>query len=109
MERIFSYGNRNTSFMRRHRKHCLMEVNVSEAVQTNILGTKIVADLAMKYNARKFVMVSTDKAVNPSNVMGCSKRICKVISIAREINRGAPENTGLLLPDLGTCWALMAR
>ena len=51
----------------------MMEVNVSEAIQTNVLGTKIVADLSVKYNANKFVMVSTDKAVNPSNVMGCSK------------------------------------
>ena len=49
-----------------------------EAVQTNILGTKVISDLAIKYKASKFVMVSTDKAVNPSNIMGCSKRICEI-------------------------------
>ncbi len=49
-----------------------MEDNVSESIQTNVLGTKNIADLAVKYNAEKFVMISTDKAVNPTNIMGCS-------------------------------------
>ena len=56
----------------------MMEDNVSESIQVNVAGTRILADLAVKYNAEKFVMVSTDKAVNPTNVMGCSKRICEI-------------------------------
>lgn len=56
----------------------MMEENVSEAIQTNIQGTKNLADLAVKHHAQKFVMVSTDKAVNPTNVMGCSKRISEI-------------------------------
>ncbi len=56
----------------------LMENNPSEAIKTNVLGTKIIADLAVKYGAMKFVMISTDKAVNPTNVMGASKRIAEI-------------------------------
>jgi FlaA1/EpsC-like NDP-sugar epimerase len=67
----------------------MMEDNVSEAIQNNVLGTKILADLAVKYGVDRFVMVSTDKAVNPSNVMGCSKRICEIYvqALARKVEK----------------------
>lgn len=65
----------------------MMEDNVSEAVQVNVLGTRVVADLSVKYKVETFVMVSTDKAVNPTNVMGCSKRIAEIYvqSLARKL------------------------
>ena len=56
----------------------MMEDNPSESIQNNVYGTRVIADLSVKYDVKKFVMISTDKAVNPTNVMGCSKRICEI-------------------------------
>jgi len=104
IEKLFSEFRPQYVFHAAAYKHVpMMENNVSESIQTNVQGTKIVADLAVKYKVDKFVMISTDKAVNPSNVMGCSKRICEIYiqSLAKYMEKRGTATTQFITTRFG--------
>jgi len=104
MEDIFRTYKPEYVFHAAAYKHVpMMEDNVSEAIQNNVKGTKILADLSVKYGVERFVMVSTDKAVNPSNVMGCSKRICEIYvqSLAKKIQKEGSAGTQFITTRFG--------
>ena len=104
MQEIFEEYRPEYVFHAAAYKHVpMMEDNVSEAIQNNVLGTKVVADLSVKYGVQRFVMISTDKAVNPSNVMGCSKRICEIYvqALARKIQKDGSAPTQFITTRFG--------
>ena len=104
MEAIFKKYHPQYIFHAAAYKHVpMMEDNVSESIQVNVVGTRNLADLAVKYDAEKFVMVSTDKAVNPTNVMGCSKRICEIYvqSLAKKIQKEGIKKTQFITTRFG--------
>ena len=99
MDKIFKTNRPDYVFHAAAYKHVpMMEDSPSEAIYNNVYGTKIMADLSVKYGVRKFVMISTDKAVNPTNVMGCSKRLCEIYT--QSLN-GAQETTEFVTTRFG--------
>ncbi|SHJ36369.1 polysaccharide biosynthesis protein [Bacteroides stercorirosoris] len=104
MEGIFKEYQPQYIFHAAAYKHVpMMEDNVSESIQINVFGTRTLADLAVKYGAEKFVMISTDKAVNPTNVMGCSKRICEIYvqSLAKKLQKEGGHVTQFITTRFG--------
>ena len=104
MESVFSTFRPDYVFHAAAYKHVpMMEDNPSEAVMNNVYGTKVIADMSVKYGAKKFVMISTDKAVNPTNVMGCSKRICEIYvqSLDRKLKTEKGEHTQFVTTRFG--------
>lgn len=104
MEAIFKEYKPQYVFHAAAYKHVpMMEDNVSESIQVNVMGTRNIADLAVKYGAQKFVMISTDKAVNPSNVMGCSKRLAEIYvqSLAKKLKAEGKETTQFITTRFG--------
>lgn len=99
MEKIFDTNRPDYVFHAAAYKHVpMMEDSPSEAIYNNVYGTKIIADLSVRYGVKKFVMISTDKAVNPTNVMGCSKRLCEIYT--QSLN-GAQETTEFVTTRFG--------
>lgn len=104
LEKIFKNYQPDIVYHAAAYKHVpLMEENPSQAIHTNVIGTKNLADLSIKYNVKRFVMVSTDKAVNPSNVMGCSKRIAEmyVQSLSTHLKNNTDSKTKFITTRFG--------